>query len=316
MELVPAIAAARDEAKITRIPRIPFKHITLMGHSFGGLLVRTAYLIAARQYEDKLQQESPWWRLVDRIVLFAAPNRGIERRRFAGRDRLATRRWFGRAGRLTRDQLVGSEAITNLRIRWIRFLATLQAEPIVVQFLGKGDQWVDREDSFDIEQFPNAWQSDVPVASHTDLHHVAEGDVARYAILRQGILEAKPANQRDGTSRRRNPFVIVLHGIPREQRDLGRTGADLDCAKSTERVGRGADLRILSHASTSLSRGASEEGASATGPITVNCSSSTRVRASVSSDIAMAPICWGSPSTVRSGMQFDPGDARCQCLAP
>ena len=36
----------------------PFQHITLMGHSFGGVLARIAYLIAAGKYPDKLNAVS------------------------------------------------------------------------------------------------------------------------------------------------------------------------------------------------------------------------------------------------------------------
>lgn len=212
----------------------PIQHITLMGHSFGGVLARIAYLIAAGKYPDKLNSESEWWRLVDRIVLFAAPNRGIAKRRFGWRDRLAIEWPFGRAGNLTRDQLVGSEAITNLRIRWIRFFAHLPPEqrPVVVQLLGRGDRWVDRDDSLDIEQFPNAWQSDVPGATHTDVHQVTEDNPARYAILREGILEARPAGPVRQTPQRRNPVVIVLHGI----RASNETWAEQVCKQIQQRA--------------------------------------------------------------------------------
>jgi hypothetical protein len=112
-----------------------------------------------------------------------------------------------------RDQLAGSTAIMNLRIRWIRFFAAAGPKPTVVQLLGTGDRWVDRDDSLDIEQFPNAWQDDVPGASHTDLHQVPEGDELRYPVLRQSILRAKPPNVPERKWQRQNPVVIVLHGI-------------------------------------------------------------------------------------------------------
>ena len=212
----------------------PFQHITLMGHSFGGVLARIAYLIAAGKYPDKLNAVSDWCRLVDRIVLFAAPNQGIEKRRFGWRDRLAIEWPFGGAGQLTRDQLVGSEAIMNLRIRWIRYFAHLppNQRPVVVQLLGKGDQWVDRKDSLDIEQFPNAWQRDVPGATHTDVHRVTEGNPGRYAILREGILEARPAGLPRQTPPRRNPVVIVLHGI----RAGNETWAEQVCTQIEQRA--------------------------------------------------------------------------------
>ena len=212
----------------------PFQHITLMGHSFGGVLARIAYLIAAGKYPDKVNAETEWSRLVDRIVLFAAPNQGIEKRRFGWRDRLAIEWPFGSGGQLTRDQLVGSEAIMNLRIRWIRYFAHLppNQRPVVVQFLGKGDQWVDRKDSLDIEQFPNAWQRDVPGATHADVHQVTEGNPGRYAILREGILEARPAGLPRQAPARRNPVVIVLHGI----RAGNETWAEQVCREIEQRA--------------------------------------------------------------------------------
>lgn len=195
----------------------PIRHVTLMGHSFGGMLARIAYLMSAGQYVKIKRDGSDWWRRVDRIVLFAAPNRGIEAKRYPWRERAALYWPFGELGRLARDQLVGSEAITNLRIQWIRFFAELEAgeRPTVVQFLGKGDRLVQREDSLDIEQFPEAWQADVPDATHADVHIVPAGDDARYYTLRQGILEAKPGGPsgRERRERKGTPVVLVLHGI-------------------------------------------------------------------------------------------------------
>lgn len=197
-------------------PSRPINGITLMGHSFGGVIVRMAYLVAAGQYTEVRQHPSAWWKLVDRIVLFAAPNRGIEAKRYPLHERPALYWPIGRLGRLARDQLRGSEAITNLRIRWIRFFAQLEPgrQTVVVQLLGKGDRVVRRNDSLDIEQFPQAWQSDIPGATHTDIHVVPVDDIARYNLIRQGILDAPPAEL--GAQRReekRNPVVIVVHGI-------------------------------------------------------------------------------------------------------
>jgi hypothetical protein len=54
-----------------------------------------------------------------------------------------------------------NSAVPNLRIRWIRFFAELEssARPAVVQLLGRGDRLVSRNDSLDVEQFSQAWQS-------------------------------------------------------------------------------------------------------------------------------------------------------------
>src|SRR5262249_18189016 len=199
------------------------EHITLMGHSFGGMLVRIAYLIAAGQYPEIKPRGSPWWKKVDRIVLFAAPNRGIETRRLSWRAHwrekaaLFLPRREGGPGRIMRGQLVGSAAVTNLRIRWIRFIAGLapSRRPCVVQFLGRGDRLVKRDDSLDFEQFPETWQVDVPGATHLNVHTVPQGDDIRYHTLRAGILEGPPeAQSADELPRnKRNPVVLVVHGI-------------------------------------------------------------------------------------------------------
>ena len=216
LELEARIGAEVLAARIDD-PSRPITNITLLGHSFGGVLARMAYLISAGRYKEIKYQGSEWWSLVDRIVLFAAPNRGIEVKRIPWRERLAVHWPFGKPGRLTRDQLKGSEAITNLRIRWIRFFAELEPDrrPTVVQFLGKGDRLVSRDDSLDIEQLSDAWQSDVPGATHADVHVVPEGETRRYNILRQGILETKPADLsgEERGKQRKNPVVIVVHGI-------------------------------------------------------------------------------------------------------
>jgi hypothetical protein len=185
-------------------------------------LVRIAYLMAAGRYPEVDPRGSSWWKKVDRIVLFAAPNRGIESRRLSWRAH-----WRERValhlphsddgpGRLMQDQLVGSAAVTNLRIRWIRFLASLEPKyrPNIVQFLGRGDGLVKREDSLDFDQFSETCQIDVPGASHTDVHQVPLDDDLRYYTLRAGILGTAAEVPVDDIPRnKRNPVVLVVHGI-------------------------------------------------------------------------------------------------------
>jgi predicted esterase len=125
---------------------------------------------------------------------------------------------------MARDQLSGSEAITNLRIRWIRFFAQLDsnARPTIVQLLARGDRLVSREDSLDVEQFSQARQYDVPGATHADLHLVPPDDTkGRYNILREAILGASPFGLRasEQTGTKRHPVVMVLHGIRANNED-------------------------------------------------------------------------------------------------
>jgi len=52
-----------------------YQDVVLIGHSFGGLLARRVYLLAA----DAVPREnpSPWGKQISRIVLFASVNRGF-----------------------------------------------------------------------------------------------------------------------------------------------------------------------------------------------------------------------------------------------
>ena len=155
-----------------------------------------------------------------RAVRLAEPGNREATIRMARQTR--ERRWFGRGGqphsRSARG--LGSDHESPDSLDTLSGHVTRQ-HPSSRSVSRKGDQWVDRKDSLDIEQFPNAWQSDVPGATHTDVHQVTEGDLARYAILRKGILEARPAGLTRRHRTRRNPVVIVSPRDPRGQRDVG-----------------------------------------------------------------------------------------------
>ena len=194
----------------------PYDDIILMGHSFGGVLVRQAYLLATGIYLNH-PNVSPWNEKVSRFVLFAAINRG-----FNPANSLITAvlvnlvkatplfQFF-----LFRDLLKGSAFITNLRITWIRYFSSLNHQPTVVQLLGTRDSIVNRDDSIDIEQFPNAFHIDVPEANHYDLYRLdlAKNRQGRYQLIRKAILIDNPPKPPIKEISKKNPVVFILHGI-------------------------------------------------------------------------------------------------------
>ena len=139
-----------------------FDDLVLVGHSVGGLLARQAYLANIGQ--------SRWASKVTRIVLLAAPNRGIWQLPIY----LQPLDWFIRLFlfwlKFTyQDLMYGSAFITNLRIEWIRYFGTAESSPRVVQLLGTEDNVVFNYDSHDVLAFPETSYVEVPGAGHRDL---------------------------------------------------------------------------------------------------------------------------------------------------
>ena len=203
-----------------------FDDVVLIGHSVGGLLVREAYVTNV--------EEAAWAKNVSRIVLLAAPNRGILRLPLY----LRPLHWFLRLFlfwvRLTyQDLLYGSAFITNLRIKWIRCFRARAANPrpTIVQLLGTKDNFVYKYDSHDILAFPDSFYIEVPDATHRDLPELRtmggtgdqmqlrEESQGRYALLLSAITE-DPVSRGQIKSAQPTPrpanfdrVVFVLHGI-------------------------------------------------------------------------------------------------------
>lgn len=173
--------------------------ILLVGHSIGGVMVRYAYLYAR-------EQGMAWAGKVERIVLLAAPNRGIRFDEF---------NWWQKAvvavgshlpiPFIGKDMLHGSLFISDLRIRWIREMTSpADAEqrqiPLVVQLLGKADNVVHEDDSDDIKTLPTGVQLPFPRATHHDILRITGVDEAepgqRYRLLRKAILDDLDTSQR------------------------------------------------------------------------------------------------------------------------
>lgn len=211
----------------------PFDDIICIGHSIGGLIVRQAYLVAAGAYPGSVKSEIPWVEKVSRFVLLASTNRGVKANNFlvsAVVDWSSATGWFPNL----RDTVQGSAFVTNLRIAWIRYFSSFQgAEPIMIQILGTEDGIVQREDSIDIQQFPNGVQLDIADVNHDNLYRpkgrnreASEEWNLRYKFLKWAILQCEPqkpeqipSELRDGVmvnateSAFETTSVFVIHGI-------------------------------------------------------------------------------------------------------
>lgn len=190
------------------------ERISLLGHSFGGVLVRLAYLIAAGEARDV--QPMAWAGAVDRIILFAGMNRGFDPARLGPiRGRLTRLVLLVPIFRLMRDLARGSDAMTHLRIGWIRHFRELgDRQPVVIQLRGTQDVMVEDEDSVDVDQFPRARQEYVAGASHGNLYKLpAEGADDRYAFLRERILHMQGSAASPHTDTQATDVVFLVHGI-------------------------------------------------------------------------------------------------------
>jgi len=205
-----------------------FEEIILVGHSFGGLLVKQAFVIG-KGFDEEIPGQSPWSDAVTRIILLAGINRGVG----AGRRDEPGRKWSHLFAfiawlfsvipwlrtLLSYDLMRGAGFITNQRIQWIRCFAQLADPPLVVQLLGDDDAVVTREDSLDIDQLGSGWQVTVPATSHSaiiDVAAAAAGET-RYALIRSAFLDhgttaalkwdnAPPIAGAD-------EIVFIMHGI-------------------------------------------------------------------------------------------------------
>jgi pimeloyl-ACP methyl ester carboxylesterase len=196
-------------------------NVILIGHSMGGLMIRRAYLDALAARRLKKEEGFAWVEQVKRIVLLAAPNRGFDLKRLSWLKRPAARLLAALPVKFTcKDALVGSAFVSDLRIRWIRELKSVDSLT-VVQVLGDKDRRVDYEDSRDVQGLPNGAQMSLPRATHRDIVDVdAPEDIKgqRLHILKKAILEpldpklSKPTPL-SAADEQVKVTVFALHGI-------------------------------------------------------------------------------------------------------
>ncbi|WP_406229582.1 esterase/lipase family protein [Nocardia sp. NBC_01009] len=226
--------ADRIDAYWTGPRRAP--EIVLIGHSMGGVMLRYAYLQALCGLDGSSLR---WAQAVTRIVLLAAPNRGLDINRQPWWRRWPLKLFAPLLRMFTAIELItGSPFITNLRIQWIREVAALAGKaPMVVQVRGRNDAAVRSEDSRDLEALPTGVQRALPLATHADI--IATDNVRedypgqRYDMLRWAITESVeptspssvPADEAAKTS-----IVFALHGI---RSGNGEWPADLETQLAT-----------------------------------------------------------------------------------
>ncbi|MBC6904515.1 alpha/beta hydrolase [Saccharophagus sp. K07] len=196
-----------------------FDEIILVGHSLGGILVRQCYLIASGCYKN--EPKCAWAKNIKRIVLLASPNRGIDQSKFRIRLYDLITRFLGvmRFRPLIGEDLIsGSDSMINLRLAWIKHMASLPANqrPSITQILGTVDSLVTRRDSMDLEQFPNATHVSIPDVNHRQLPLMDEGPNAemRYRFIKDALVGTVTGNSDPiPINSDKQHIIFVLHGI-------------------------------------------------------------------------------------------------------
>jgi pimeloyl-ACP methyl ester carboxylesterase len=226
--LAAAIEGKWEDAKLHERP---FNKIILIGHSFGAVLVRYAYLVGTGSFIKGLPAKE-WAAAVSRIVLFAGINRGLFAPEPPGTKKAPylVPRWFGRqlielVSQIpllhfsAEDLLAGSDFITNLRLWWIRkFDAMGDDRPVVVQLIGTDDGIVRQADSLDIEQDRSGNQLLIEGADHASIIRITDKQgkllEGRYALIRKAVLDNFPeAPSPIPEDEQKRPVVFVVHGI-------------------------------------------------------------------------------------------------------
>jgi hypothetical protein len=231
----------------------PFQEIILIGHSTGALLARKVYVLACGETDearfeglseaDHASEARPWSRLVSRIILFAAMNRGWSITHHLNLI-TAAQLYFGSVfgnfllsalgKRLIIFQIRrGAPFLTNLRLQWIamqkRALRDGRRLATTIQLLGTVDDLVAPNDNIDLTTGRDFLYLDVPASGHVnviDLDDTNEGQ-GRRRIFRLALTASNDEIQRqsrtpaDPTLAQVRPdvtnVIFVVHGI----RDAG-----------------------------------------------------------------------------------------------
>jgi pimeloyl-ACP methyl ester carboxylesterase len=223
-EIANQLASCIDE----KFTLTKYKHITLIGASMGGMLVRRAYLQSSGALVDQPAAEAAWAEKVDNILLFASVNRGV---------RSDVTWWtsvlYGGLHSIPHPHFVledmefGSDFIADIRIAWIRYFGSLRDSknvvPHVVQFWGTKDSIVNEDDNADLQAFSGQVTVRISGAEHDDLQRLesqfAADSEARWALFSKEIFDQ---SARDIQLIQYQPrrVLIILRGI----RDLSLSG--------------------------------------------------------------------------------------------
>jgi pimeloyl-ACP methyl ester carboxylesterase len=204
--------------------------VVLIGHSIGGLLVRRAYL-------EGMDESRSWSRLVSRIILLAAPNRGtraIDRSKFLFLSDVIARSCG--VAKLIQGVYRGAPFVVNLRIDWIRRFQSMRNPPFVAQLIGAKDSKVSVLDSQDVVQFPSAKQKILHNSNHESIIRSRESGADLREILRTPLEQHEHPPEDDNSVFK----VLIAHGI----RDYGDTFKEI--AEVLSARGKRLNLAVVS----------------------------------------------------------------------
>ncbi|WP_400994789.1 esterase/lipase family protein [Agromyces sp. GXQ0307] len=188
--------------------------IILVGHSFGGVLARAAFLQDAGTADEP---GHPWTRMVRRLVLLGSPNAGF--RMDAPGTPAAWRLAYALATPFfdftIESVQSGGYWITDLRLRWLETFRRIQPKPDVIQVLGTSDWLVTKEDILDHRFMPNTTVYEIPGADHPGLIAIddAPSPARRYEQLKTAILGRPDETPSPVKPIERVPTAFILHGI-------------------------------------------------------------------------------------------------------
>lgn len=189
--------------------------VRLVGHSLGGLLVRAAYLRGQGiDGPPAAQVNNGWAGKVERIVLIGSPNQGFDPARMPLQARLAyafaSPFWDFAAESIQ----VGGYWLTNLRLRWMETVRSMDRPPLVIQLLGNDDRYVGGADSLDNEYMPNTGWTHMEGANHTGLVDLRDPATSgyRWKVLQEAIFGAsiQPSAERPVSDA---AVYFLVHGI-------------------------------------------------------------------------------------------------------
>lgn len=236
-----ALAAQLSDCIQTAEGEVPngYSRIILIGHSFGALLVRKAYVFACGQNHELRKSglipgTKSWHQKVERIVLLAGMNRGWSvvpkpKHRSWSKSVLY---WVGETvarltgtGALLRGLRRGSPFVANLRIQWIALARTGFAIPTTIQLLGDIDDVVSDSDNIDLQSGSQFVYLNVLDTGHEDVvkFQGPKGQHRRRKFCEALLTDTEKLKSEYTISEKQKPandvqqVVFIMHGI----RDLG-----------------------------------------------------------------------------------------------
>ena len=187
------------------------KDVVLIGHSMGGLILRSAWL-KARGYDSAAT--SDWAHRVSRIVLLGSPNGGYK---FEGWSWLRTlyalaTPWADFAMEHAKS---GGYWVVNLRLRWFEAFRQLREEdwPAVIDVVGMDDRLVTPDDVKDTVRLTGSRRVEIADTSHGQLIDVSCSSTQwRWPILRRAIFDP-PEKASVSLAVSTQPVAFIFHGI-------------------------------------------------------------------------------------------------------